>query len=370
VRRLIIALLVCGVTFFAWGSTSSGATTPTTPAPVGPRLAVVLNGSDEASTHEVITIGPNGEDPRSLTRAPSFEPIGRVERPIWSPDGKLLAFFGQGEETPAIVLLRADGSNPHVLRSSEHPGGEFDVPLPEPFFDPKTGELEVGVLFMPQGESPFGSERPTGRPEPYRNEFWALPVDGRKPRRLSSRPVVGKNAALFYSSSIASDGRVAVTSLNRRGFSVAVLDPRGGAVRLVVPKTTQEEGTLEPAISPDGTRIVYKVDRQKEVRGRRILVGTELMIVPTAGGKPRRIAWVKGGAGFPTWDPSSSRIAFTTFNAAGAEDSPPPGADNALMEVNPDGTCLTKVFSLGMRGAVDGAAWEPGEGRGAGPISC
>jgi hypothetical protein len=346
---------------------SSGATTP---APAGPRLAVMLVGSDEANTHEVITIGPSGEDLRALTRATFLEPIGKVERPIWSPDGKLLAFYGPGEETPAVVLLRADGSNPHVLRSSEHPGGPFDATLPEPFFDPKTGELEVGVLFMPHGESPFGSERPTGRPEPYRNEFWALPTDGRKPRRLSSRPVVGKNAALLFPSSIASDGRVAATALERHGFGVAVIDPHGGPIHLVVPKTTQEEGSLEPAISPDGAQIVYKVDRQKEVRDRRILVGTELMIVPSAGGKPRRIAWVKGGAEFPTWDPSSSRIAFTTLNAEGAEDAPTASDGNALMEVNPDGTCLTKVLSIGKKGAVEGAAWQPGADRGAGPISC
>jgi hypothetical protein len=367
VRRLIIAVLLCGAALLAGAAMSSGATTA---APAGPRLAVMLIGSDEANTHEVITIGPNGEDLQSLTRATFLEPIGKVERPIWSPDGKLLAFYGQGEETPAVVLLRADGSHPHVLRSSEHPGGRFDATMPEPFFDPKTGELEVGVLFMPHGEPPFGSERPTGRPEPYRNEFWALPVDGRNPRRLSSRPVVGKNAALFYSSSIASDGRIAATSLNRLGFSVAVLDPRGGPVHLVVPKTTQREGSLEPAISPDGTQIVYKVDRQEGPADEGGLIGTELMIVPTAGGKPKRIAWVKGGAAFPTWDPSSSRIAFTTLNAEGAEDAPTASDGNALMEVNPDGTCLTKVFSIGKRGSVGGAAWEPGEGRGAGPISC
>src|SRR6202012_1182497 len=139
-------------------------------SPAGPRLAVVLVGSDEAGTHEVITIGPDGEDLHSVARATSFEPLGRVERPVWSPDGKLLAFYGQGEETPAIVVLRADGSNPHVLRSSEHPGGAYDAALPEPFFDPKTGELVTGVFFMPHGESPFGSERPTGAPTPYRNE--------------------------------------------------------------------------------------------------------------------------------------------------------------------------------------------------------
>jgi dipeptidyl aminopeptidase/acylaminoacyl peptidase len=367
VRRLTIALIAGAAALGAWAAGSSGAPPP---APAGPRLAVVLAGSDEAGTHEVITVGPEGQEPRTLTRATFLEPIGSVERPTWSPDGKLLAFYGQGEETPALVLLGANGSNPRVLPSSEHPGGKYDATLPEPFFDPSTGELEAAVLFMPHGEPPFGSERPTGAPEPYRNEFWAFPSHGGKPRRLSSRPVIGKNAELIYPSSIASDGRVAATSLNRRGFSVAVLDPRGGPVQLVVPQTTLKEGSLEPAISPDGSQIVYKVDDQKELRGRRILVGTELMIVPTAGGKPRRLAWVKGGAAFPTWDPSSSRIAFTDLDAAGTEDFPRAQDGNALMEINPDGTCLTKVLSVGSRGAIEGAAWQPGESRGAGPISC
>jgi hypothetical protein len=40
------------------------------------------------------------------------------------------------------------------------------------------------------------------------------------------------------------------------------------------------------------------------------------------------------------------------------------------MEINPDGSCLTRVYSLGKKGLVQGAAWQPGAERGAGPISC
>jgi hypothetical protein len=39
------------------------------------------------------------------------------------------------------------------------------------------------------------------------------------------------------------------------------------------------------------------------------------------------------------------------------------------MEINADGTCLTHVYSE-PNGAIEGASWKPGEGRGAGPISC
>jgi dipeptidyl aminopeptidase/acylaminoacyl peptidase len=366
VRRLTIAALLCGAILLAWAAVSSGASTT---LPAGPRLAVVLRGSDEATTTEVVTMGPDGEDVRGLARGTLFDPISHFEHPNWSPDGKLMAFSGEGEETPTVSLLGADGSNLHPLRSSEHPGGPDDTTLPEPLFDPKTGELVVAVVHTPNGEGLFGDSRETGRIGQYRGEFWALPVrGGGKPRRLSKRLLA--SAGVFFPFSIASNGEVAATDLNRKGFNVAVLDPRGGPLRVVARTRTQKEGSLEPAISPDGKEIVYKVDRQKEVDDRRTLIGTELMIVSTEGGEPKRLVWVRGGTAWPTWDPSGSRIAFTALADAGGEDSPYPQDGDALMEINPDGTCLTKVYSLGTRGAVEGAAWQPGAERGAGPISC
>ena len=365
-RRLTIAALLCGAILLAWTAVASAAAAK---VPAGPRLAVVLRGSDDASTTEVVTVGPSGEDVQRLARGTIGEPISFFEHPNWSPDGRLLAFNSQGEETPAVALLGADGSNLHLLRSSERPGGPDTATLPEPLFDPETGELIVAAVHTPHGEGLFGDARPTGKAAQFRGEFWALPVRGDgKPQQLSSRFLI--SSGIFYPSSIASDGTIAATDLNRKGFNVAVLDPDGGPVRTVALAKEQQEGSLEPAISPDGLRIVYKIDRQREVHDRRTLIGSELMIVSTHGGKPRRIAWVKGGAGWPTWDPSGSRIAFTAMDDAGGEDGATAQSGNALMEINPDGTCLTKVFSLGERGAVEGAAWQPGAERGAGPISC
>jgi len=367
VRRLTIAALLSGVLLLLLTMAASSGATDTLPS--GPRLAVVVSLFDEADTTEVVTIGPDGEDPQTVARGAIFEPIEHFEHPNWSPDGKLLAFYVPGEETPAVALLGADGSNLRLLRASEHPGGPDDAALPEPLFDPKTGELLVAAVHTPHGEGLFGDARPTGKAAQFRGEFWALPVrGGGKARRLSSRFLV--SSGVFFPYSIASNGKIAATDLGRRGFGVAVLDPRGGPIHWVVPTTTQKEGSLEPAISPDGTQIVYKVDNQKEVHDRRSLVSTDLMIVPAAGGKPKRLARIKGGAAWPAWDPSGSRIAFTTLNAVGAEDAPGAREGNALMEINPDGTCLTKMFALGRRGLVEGAAWQPGAERGAGPISC
>jgi Tol biopolymer transport system component len=117
--------------------------------------------------------------------------------------------------------------------------------------------------------------------------------------------------------SIADDGTVAATALTRRGLGVVTIDPRSGATHTAVPLTAQSEGTLDPEISPDGTEIAYKVDVPRYGRyGRPVgTIGTDLMVVPTAGGKPRRLARVKGLADWLSWDPSGSRIAFTALNA-------------------------------------------------------
>ncbi|MBS1895234.1 MAG: PD40 domain-containing protein [Actinobacteria bacterium] len=361
-----MAALVCGAVFLASAALAGGAGTK---LPGGPRLAVVVSNFHGPSATEVLTVGPGGEDPRRLAQGTFPGPMSFFEHPNWSPDGKLLAFNSQGEETPAVALLGADGSNLHLLRSSEHPGGPDNSTLLEPLFDPKTGEVLVGIVHTPHGEGLFGDARPTGKAAQFRGEFWSLPVrGGGKPRRLSSRYLV--RSGIFYPSSIAADGTIAATDLNQKGFTVAVLDPRGGPIRTVVTARQQREGSLEPAISPDGSRIVYKVDLQKEVRERRTLIGSELMIVSREGGKPRRLAWVKGGAGWPTWDPSGSRIAFTAMEDAGGEDGAFAQLGNALMEINPDGTCLTKVYSAGPQAAVEGAAWQPGAERGVGPINC
>ncbi|HEX4306975.1 MAG TPA: hypothetical protein VHZ54_13130, partial [Solirubrobacterales bacterium] len=341
-----------------------------TSEPSGPRLAVgVVHVASEVEA-ELLTIGPAGEEPRTVIRDNGDPGEPNLEHPVWNARGTELAFFGPGNETTAVELVDADGSNPRVLATSENPGGRENATLPEPVFDPATGRIVVSVVHTPRGEGLFGDARPAAGPGAIRTEYRALPVDGRKGRRLSSRTLNRKRPSIPYPFSISSGGKIAASAVTRRGFAVVTADPRTGDTRTVVPTTTQPEGSVEPAISPNGKEIVYKVDKGKGAGGEDGLISTDLMIVPAAGGKPKLLARVPGGARWPSWDPSGSRIAFTALNAAGDIDYPGGATGDSLMEINPDGTCLTKVFSLGKRGAVQGAAWLPGPERGAGPLSC
>ena len=366
-RRLTIALPVGAAILLACAVASSGAGTAT---PTGPRLAVgVLRADTEVGT-ELLTIGPTGDDPRTLAHGDGFPGSPDFEHPIWNAAGTELAFFGPGRETSAVFVSGPGGAHPHRLATSENIGGRLSATLPEPVFDPRTGQLVVAVAHTPNGEGLFGDARPTDKGGTIRTEYWSLPVDGGKPRRLSSRTLSRKRPLIAFPFSVSSRGKVAASAATRRGFAVVTVDPRNGHTRTVVPTTTQAEGSVEPAISPDGKEIVYKVDKGKGDSGEDGLISTDLMIVPTAGGSPKLLARVKGGARWPSWDPSGSRIAFTALNAAGMIDYPGAQVGSSLMEINPDGSCLTKVYSLGEEGAVQGAAWQPGAGRGAGPIEC
>lgn len=340
----------------AWVAGSSGAPTA---APPGPRLVVGVWPGESATRSELLTVGPDGEEPQAVSRAGALAGRPDLERPVWNADGTELAFYGPGDETPAVYLVDPDGPGPRVLATSEHPGGPDNATLSNPLFDPRTGDVLVAVVHTPHGEGLFGGERPnTGSVGRFRTEFWELPIDGSKGRRLSSRPLTRKHPLIPFPSSISASGWVVASALTRRGFAVVMIDPHTGATRSVVPTTKQKEGSLEPMISPDGKEIVYKVNKQTRAADEGGVVSTALMIVPTKGGTPRLLARVKGEAWAPSWDPSGSRIAFTA------------AAHDAVMVMNADGSCLTAAYSAPAGGAVEGAAWQPGADRGAGPIEC
>jgi hypothetical protein len=94
-----------------------------------------------------------------------------------------------------------------------------------------------------------------------------------------------KHRYLAYPSSVSPDGELVTTMLGLGGVSVALVDPRSGSVRQITKPTISSEGVLEPAISPDGGEIVYKLDDiKRSAHGEpESLIATELMVVPTAG---------------------------------------------------------------------------------------
>lgn len=121
-------------------------------------------------------------------------------------------------------------------------------------------------------------------------------------------------------------------------------------------------------LSPDGSRLAFVRHRFTSPE-RDSIRSSALLTIPFSGGKPAVLARTRGGLRWPSWDPSGQRLSFTRLSGFGPVFGVEPRQGNAVMQVNADGSCLTRVFST-KRDFIYGTSWQPGPGRAAGRISC
>jgi Tol biopolymer transport system component len=348
--RLGVALLLASVAL--------GLASATAAAPTGPRLAIAFT-RPFPQADGIETIGPAGEGRRLIVGAGgerAVQPSG--DRPVWSPDGSLLAFTSSfGEYSPVIYLVGAEGGRPRLLSKT--------TPLSEPIFSPDGRSLVFSALRVVKGEF-----RRPARPADNENDYgvvvdWAVLRMG----------LGGKNARLltpwrrnqrFLPTSFSPDGAtLAAIRESRRGREAVLITLKGGRTAVLAPDVE------EPTYSPGGSRIAFVRTTYKASSypgGNRRPASSDLLVMPTAGGEPVRLARIKGGLAWPSWDPSGQRISFTRLGG-GILGSAIPREGNSVMEVNADGSCQTTLRSTN-RGTLYGAAWQPGPGREAGRISC
>lgn len=310
--------------------------------PAGPRLAVVTHDARRGS--ELITIDPTGGTRRRLIVRPDSE------RPSWSGDGSLVALAATGEEWDGAVVAIAegDGSNLRVYRRA-------------------LLNADQNPIISPDGRSVAFSRAKLVKVLPGRENYlfkssvWSLDVETGKVKQRTRWL-----GTILTPSSYSPDGsRLALTVFTRRGLQAFALDLSNGRLSLLAREAS------EPVYSPDGSEVAFV--RWKNWRVSGVDDGSppinELRTMQV-GSSPRSrlllrrrelLAW-------PSWDPSGSRLAFTSSHVVENGYSSPE-LSNRLMAINADGTCLTKVFSDPDL-TLYGAAWQPGPGREAGPIVC
>jgi Tol biopolymer transport system component len=354
VRRLLPAILIA---LLATGG--AGVAVAQVAAPAGPRLAVAVS-RPYPDLSGIETVGPSGEDPRLLIGGGvegGFHPTG--SRPAWSPDGSFLALTSsRGEYSPVPYLVAAADGKPRLVSKT--------TVVSDPIFTPDGRWLTFLELRVVKGRF----ERPQ---LPLRSRYgvvvdwaiWKLSLDGKRFRKVTG----WKRRQQLIPTSYSPDGRyLAAERFDGRGLDAVVIDLKRRKVRVVA----RDAG--DPMFSPDGSQIAYVRTRTRpprEPEGNRSPESSALLVVSASGaGKPKRIARIKGGLAWPSWDPSGRRIAFTTLSGGGPFLPSSPASGNSVMQVNADGTCLGTLLSIEGGGNYEGVAWQPGLGRGAGPIAC
>ena len=320
--------------------------------PESPRLAVVRLDAKPLRL-ELLSVDPSGAlkmrlaggSPRSAPWPDFFSPLS------WSPDGSQIAFSAfvvrkrrKEEVRSRIFTVNADGSDLHAL------------PLTKGAYGP---------VFSPDGHS-LAFTRFRRRPYVVVNgkvkhrgfqgaSIWILDLETGTARQLTP----WRYGLEYLSSSFSPDGSTLLATRldNRRTDKfepVAISLATGGATRLLV------DGLL-PVYSPDGSRVVLVRETTNE--------GADLYIVGADGASIRRLTRTPDrDEFFASWDPSGERLVYMRFSSRDSE-SASEGIGDALMQINADGTCNTKLLSeRGVGFYVP--AWQPGPGREVGRILC
>jgi dipeptidyl aminopeptidase/acylaminoacyl peptidase len=223
---------------------------------------------------DIYVVEPGRGMRRRLTDAP-----GRDGTPVWSPDGKRIAFQSLRDGHSQIYVMEADGGNVRNLSNSasndEHPFWSAD-----------------GARIL------FASDRTSVEGDEQNYDIFVMEADGSNVSRITTTPEVET-----YPTWSPDGSRIACRRILADGnWDVVILDAQGNDV-LNLSHHPAPDGW--PAWSPDGTRLVFASERGGSA---------DLWLAAADGSDLRRITDdPTSDERQPWWSPDGTRIAFARY---------------------------------------------------------
>ncbi len=264
-------------------------------SPDGRRVAFVVVDTDEEKDRLRSSIWVAAVD--CATPARRFSEGPSDKSPRWSRDGRWLAYLSVTDDRPEhahVRLAPLDGGAPARL-------GQLPGPVSQLAWSPDSQRVVVACrVGLPDHEKATARERNA----PRRTRGLAARLDG-----------IGWK-----------DGRSHL-------FTIDVAD--GSATQV----TRGEYDHADPSFSPDGAAIVYGSDRHARRDDRQL--GMDIWVMPTSGGRARRLTDGRGWAFFPVFSPDGTMIAFA------GRDTEAWDADTHLFVVPADGSGAPEEVAAG-----------------------
>ena len=194
--------------------------------------------------------------------------------PVYSPDGKWIAFTSKRGDHPGIHLLPTDGGEAKALVEKD---GAF-----------------ASLVFTPDSKSIICAYRENDPPQ----ESTAKAEDESDKKPKKETPAYRHITRLFYRL----DG---VGFLPKAPFHIWIFDVETGEGRQL---TRGRYDDLSPTVSPDGRLVAFISNRQPDPDRDPWL--TDLFTVPTKGGLMKKIPTPPGPIESPSFSPNGKLIAY------------------------------------------------------------
>lgn len=233
-------------------------------SPNGRRVAYVVSSVDRESDETRMSVYVAAVDGRQPPRR--FTHGKHDHSPRWSPDGRYLAFVSNREEKKGqLFVLPLDGGDARQLTQAK-----------------------------------FGVSQPAWSPDGRRIAYAARTGDYKEPKERNpiekSAPRVVRN--LRYKL----DG---IGFFDERRLHVFTVHVETGETQQITDGDWHDE---QPSWSPDGRRIVFVSDRERDRFQRQWR--SDVWAVAATGGRARKLTRSKGAAGAPAFSPDGRLVAY------------------------------------------------------------
>jgi Tol biopolymer transport system component len=268
--------------------------------------------------------------------AADLENSGQNFDPAWSPDGRKIAFVGDGK----IYVMNADGSGKRRLTRNAAPDLRPDVqpawlPDSQPAWSPDGRKIAFETL---RHGGPFACS--DGHPSAGCNwELYVMNADGSGQRRLT------RDRATDGGATWSPDGRKLLFHRARSGFYVMNADGSG--------RRRLAAATGSATWSPDGRMIAFS-------RGSGD--ARDVYVINADGSGQRRLTHSPGMDLQPTWSPDGRKIAFVSRRErcpSAAAGSSYVCGNAEIYVMNADGTGQRNLTHNPASGFYSAVAWSP-----------
>jgi len=234
--------------------------------------------SDTEHGAQIFTVRPNGRDLRQITHLSS----GNASNVDWSPDGRLIVFDIETDESAQLAIMNADGSGLVMLPKAPGNLGEVDPSFTPDgrriVFDTLNGDVQAlwsmnldgtGRRLIRTGPAVDPNVSPDGRRvalmdfngEPFGSALFTIGINGDEPRQLTPF-----NFNVGFRLDWAPDGchlafihNVDVADPSR-SVNIATIRPDGTGLRFVTDYRDPQVRAFVGSYSPDGRWIVFRLE--------------------------------------------------------------------------------------------------------------